>query len=177
MFSVSRCDGVKFLNAWEVFTLGVLPIMAYTGRLRPKGVLFSGLRYFFFFPHHYPLALALNKSPAVFFLSRALDGLWRENRESVNRLERPGISLVEVYTQMGREIPRGVFITVRNLLALKAVKWVSNRPLRILQVFQRLENNKEEGICFKLFFEKFYESIENQSSWETFLSFNFSDRS
>ena len=24
---------------------GVLPMMAYTGRLRPKGVLFSGLRY------------------------------------------------------------------------------------------------------------------------------------
>ena len=32
----------------------------------------------FFFLQHYPLALAVNKSPA-------LDGLWRENRGSVNR--------------------------------------------------------------------------------------------
>ena len=40
----------------------------------------------FFFPHHYPLALAVNKSPAVYILSPALDGLWRENRGSVNRL-------------------------------------------------------------------------------------------
>ena len=43
----------------------------------------------FVFPHPYPLALAVNKSPAVFcFLSRALDGLRRENRGSVNRLEK-----------------------------------------------------------------------------------------
>ena len=37
-------------------------------------------------PHPYPLALAVNKSPAggFNFLSRALDGLWRENRGSVN---------------------------------------------------------------------------------------------
>ena len=41
----------------------------------------------FFFPHHYPLALAVNKSSAVYILSRALDGLWRENRRSVNRLQ------------------------------------------------------------------------------------------
>ena len=38
------------------------------------------------FPHHYPLALAVIKSPAVYILSPALDGLWRENRRSVNRL-------------------------------------------------------------------------------------------
>jgi len=39
----------------------------------------------FFFPLLYPLALAVNISPAVFyFLSRALDGLRRENRGSVN---------------------------------------------------------------------------------------------
>ena len=42
----------------------------------------------FFFPHHYPLALAVNKSPAVYILSPALDGLWRENRRSVNRLRK-----------------------------------------------------------------------------------------
>ena len=35
----------------------------------------------------YPFALAVNKSPAVSFLSRALDVLWRENRESVKRLK------------------------------------------------------------------------------------------
>ena len=28
-----------------------------------------------FFPHPYPFALAVNKSPAVYFLSHALDGL------------------------------------------------------------------------------------------------------
>ena len=27
------------------------------------------------FPHHYPLALAVNEPPAVYLLSRALDGL------------------------------------------------------------------------------------------------------
>ena len=81
----------------------------------------------FFFPHSYPLALGVNKSPEVYifyslcterplpsekigdrapspsfywgwggggsvhrlyFLSRALDGLWRENGGSVNRLEK-----------------------------------------------------------------------------------------
>ena len=40
----------------------------------------------FFFPHPYPLVLAVNKSPAVYSLSPALDGVWRENRGSVNRL-------------------------------------------------------------------------------------------
>ena len=40
----------------------------------------------FFFPHHYLLALAVNKSPAVYILSPALDRLWRENGGSVNRL-------------------------------------------------------------------------------------------
>ena len=35
----------------------------------------------------YPFALAVNKSAAVYFLSRALDGLWRENRGSVKRLK------------------------------------------------------------------------------------------
>ena len=36
-----------------------------------------------FFPHHYLLALAANKSPAIYNLSPAPDGLWRENRGSV----------------------------------------------------------------------------------------------
>ena len=40
----------------------------------------------FLFPHHYPLALAVNKSLAVYILSPVLDGLWRENRGSLNRL-------------------------------------------------------------------------------------------
>ena len=40
----------------------------------------------FFFPHPYPLVLAVNKSPAVYSLSPTLDGVWRENRGSVNRL-------------------------------------------------------------------------------------------
>ena len=34
----------------------------------------------------YPLALAVDKSPAVYILSPGLDGLCRENRGSVNRL-------------------------------------------------------------------------------------------
>ena len=34
----------------------------------------------------YTIALAVNKSPAVYILSPGLDGLWRENRGSVNRL-------------------------------------------------------------------------------------------
>ena len=35
---------------------------------------------YFLHPHPYPLALAVNKSPRfLFFLSRALDGLWKEN--------------------------------------------------------------------------------------------------
>ena len=33
-------------------------------------------------------AAAVNKSPAVYILSRALDGRWRENRGSVNRLKK-----------------------------------------------------------------------------------------
>ena len=40
----------------------------------------------FFFPHYFPLALAVNKSPAVYILSPALERLWRENRGSVNKL-------------------------------------------------------------------------------------------
>ena len=43
-----------------------------------------------FFPHPYPFALAVNKSPAVYILSRALDWLWRENRGTVNRLKARG---------------------------------------------------------------------------------------
>ena len=42
----------------------------------------------FFFLHHYPLALAVNKSPAGYIISPALDGLWRENRRSMNRLRK-----------------------------------------------------------------------------------------
>ena len=37
-----------------------------------------------------PLALAVKKSPAVYILSPALDGLWREYRGSVNRLSSIG---------------------------------------------------------------------------------------
>ena len=33
-----------------------------------------------------PLALAVNKSPAIYILSRGLDGLSSENRGSVNRI-------------------------------------------------------------------------------------------
>ena len=40
----------------------------------------------FFFPHHYPLALAVNKSLAVYILSPMLKGVRRENKGSVNRL-------------------------------------------------------------------------------------------
>ena len=39
-----------------------------------------------FFPHHYSLALAVNKSPVVYILSPSLDGPLRENRGSVNWL-------------------------------------------------------------------------------------------
>ena len=37
---------------------------------------------YFLLPHQYPLVLVVNKSPAVYILSSALDGLSRENRES-----------------------------------------------------------------------------------------------
>ena len=40
----------------------------------------------FFFPLHYSLVLAVNKSPGVYILSPALDRLSRENEGSVNRL-------------------------------------------------------------------------------------------
>ena len=40
----------------------------------------------------YTIALAVNKSPAVYILSPGLDGLWRENRGSVNRLCRNPIT-------------------------------------------------------------------------------------
>ena len=44
----------------------------------------------FFLPHHYPFALLVYKSPVVYILSSVLDGLWRENRGSVNRLKWKG---------------------------------------------------------------------------------------
>ena len=47
---------------------------------------FLQFRLFSHFPTTTPLALAVNKSPAVYILSPALDGLSRENRGSVNRL-------------------------------------------------------------------------------------------
>ena len=57
------------------------------------------LLFFFFFvvfknigEPHYPLALAVNKSPSVYILSPALDGLWRENRVSVKRLDQQCLS-------------------------------------------------------------------------------------
>ena len=44
----SRCFQVYICDIWVPATQlpegGVLPIMAYTGRLRPKGVPFSGVR-------------------------------------------------------------------------------------------------------------------------------------
>ena len=40
----------------------------------------------------YTIALAVNKSPAVYILSPGLDRLWRENRGSVNRLYRNPIT-------------------------------------------------------------------------------------
>ena len=42
-FAFSFLVFIKHLSKFEA--RGVLPIMAYTGRLRPKGVLFSGFRY------------------------------------------------------------------------------------------------------------------------------------
>jgi len=44
------------------------------------------LFHFFF---SFPLALAVNKSPAVYILSHVLNRLWRENGRSVNRLGCP----------------------------------------------------------------------------------------
>ena len=52
---------------------------------------------FFLFSHHYPLALAVNKSPAVYILSPALIGLWKENKGSVNRLiEHSGLEQISL---------------------------------------------------------------------------------
>ena len=47
-------------------------------------------RWSIFFLSPTPLALAVKKSPAVYILSPALDGLWREYRGSVNRLSSIG---------------------------------------------------------------------------------------
>ena len=61
----------------------------------------------FFFPHPYFLALAVNKSLVVYILSRALDGLWRENRGSVNRLHQSqtlSSSLLRYTTTLLRKI-------------------------------------------------------------------------
>ena len=49
-----------------------------------KNSLYSDVVLFFF--SFLPLALAVNKSPAVYILSPALDGLWKGNKGSVNRL-------------------------------------------------------------------------------------------
>ena len=47
-------------------------------------------RWSIFFLSPTPLALAVKTSPAVYILSPALDGLWREYRGSVNRLSSIG---------------------------------------------------------------------------------------
>ena len=74
------------LNDDRIITVQPM-VICYSGEkqvsVAPKDVYRPSI---FFFPHHYPLALAVNKSPAVYILSPALDGLWRENRGSVNRL-------------------------------------------------------------------------------------------
>ena len=57
----------------------------------------------FFFPHHYPFALAVNKSPAVYILSPALDGLWRENKRFCEQAKcRPILSVYFVYLFLTR---------------------------------------------------------------------------
>ena len=63
----------KLLNKWCLFTLA-----SSRAKLARQND--------FFFPHHYTSSLPVNKSPAVYILSRALDGLWRENRRPLYRL-------------------------------------------------------------------------------------------
>ena len=68
--------------------IAVQPMVIYFSRekqvsVAPKDVYRPSI---FFLSLHYPLTLAVNKSPAVYILSPDLDGLWRENRGSVNRL-------------------------------------------------------------------------------------------
>ena len=53
--------------------------------------------------HPYPFALAVNKSPAVYLLSRALEGLWRENRGAVNKRVRT-FSIQTVYLNKEKKI-------------------------------------------------------------------------
>ena len=50
-----------------------------------------------------PFALAVNKSPAVYLLSRALEGLWRENRGAVNKRART-FSIQTVYLNKEKKI-------------------------------------------------------------------------
>ena len=67
---------------------------------------FRALASVFFFPHHYPLSLAVNESPAVYILSRALDGLWRKNRRSVNRLQ----YRMSIFLHHDRTIPSACYL-------------------------------------------------------------------
>ena len=70
-------------------------------------------------PHHYPLALAVNKSPAVHILSP--NGLWRENRGSVNRLRK--------YSQ----------VCVSELAVFAPVNWFHLYFLRVSYLRHRAE--------------------------------------
>ena len=73
---------IRFIFLFVLFeNIGELASEATAEREREK----------FFFPHRYPFTLAVNKSPAVYILSPALDRLWRENRVSVNRLVEHGL--------------------------------------------------------------------------------------
>ena len=93
----------------------------------------------FVFPHPYPLALAVNKSSAVFcFLSRALDGLRRENRGSVNRLEKSLLWLhnMNIYIMIAAPISNRspVWSSPRNF-----INWAASFSSQALQFSKETE--------------------------------------
>ena len=98
------------------------------------------------FPHHYPLALAVNKSPAVYILSPALDGLWGENRGSVNRL-------TQTLTHCNR-----VKFRLTCILIYSSPKLV--RYIRLLQIKMFFKIKEEAFIVLKSNFEMQIEAYE-----------------
>ena len=86
----SKLSSLKFkiwgLPSWR--TPSSLVTSAWHRCTQPEFSQCTQMLFYFSFhlPHHHPLALVVNICPQFFFLSHTLDGLWSENRGSVNRL-------------------------------------------------------------------------------------------